>query len=83
MMNDLWLPPKKQEPDTRNWGPLELRDKAARAQVHKAFTDMLNAIPMAGCMATSHKSLCEHQRDSVEFIARQLLGDDFTWEELT
>lgn len=82
-MADIWLPPKKQEPVPRTYGPLEVRDEDAREVIGSCFASILQAIPLHGIMATRPKELGVQQRASVEFLARQLLGDDFAWEELT
>ncbi len=79
----LLLPQAPPQKPGRECKALEITHDEDRREVHDLLEKLLNAGPMrvGGIMLYPREAVLA-RRDLVLFVARQLLGDDFSWGEL-
>lgn len=81
----LVVPEEKSDKPPRKYRPLELQVESDRLKVSKAFEALLNfgCFRTTGIVLPGHDTtICDARKDLLLAVARQLLGDDFEYEEL-
>lgn len=77
--------PFKPEPPKRTYKALELTEGHSRSDIHKLLATLLNHGSLRGggiVLDPADKRTKEARRSLILFVARELLGDDFDYEEL-